>query len=524
MESFGETISTLKFAERVSSVELGAACSNKVSGEVQNLRDQVAQLRDAAAKKDAEIERFQALKDRAPPTGESNLLANEKLKFKPMGASPRAQCMNMDQAAVQKNRRLHIDREGIVAEHVGQSICKMPGQPKQPSSLVLNTSHDSEDAIEQFVSSSAVCSPLGSPTERRIAFEGSEVASDMNDKLRLLKMQHASLGQNHMSMDADIVVPTFKARHKQQETSSLGNQGEIIMHDIKHLSRILDITPQMASSNSKEESILNPERSANSGHQSVSASKEDEKLLVGYSKYIAGHDRSGLDIACSAVPSQSAPCLMLLSNGVFSSKHVSNGCSNPLIQEPLLPTANDGQNNQGVFDSKRSSGLSHDVLDGPFENDGMPVELRDGYQDDSMSLFSESGLSAETDHLLSSGPVDQNKKLQSGQPQHERKAVFQTAVPRPPVKNAPTKVSPIRSDRRSLGGQLPQIRTRRYTNGPIVASTDKPATKQNIFLRGSSVPEASQDGVSENNGPYDAALKPSLSCNISAGKSSKRWI
>jgi len=299
----------------------------------------------------------------------------------------------------------------------------MPGQPKQPSSLVLNTSHDSEDAIEQFVSSSAVCSPLGSPTERRIAFEGSEVASDMNDKLRLLKMQHASLGQNHMSMDADIVVPTFKARHKQQETSSLGNQGEIIMHDIKHLSRILDITPQMASSNSKEESILNPERSANSGHQSVSASKEDEKLLVGYSKYIARHDRSGLDIACSAVPSQSAPCLMLLSNGVFSSKHVSNGCSNPLIQEPLLPTANDGQNNQGVFDSKRSSGLSHDVLDGPFENDGMPVELRDGYQDDSMSLFSESGLSAETDHLLSSGPVDQNKKLQSGQPQHERKWV-----------------------------------------------------------------------------------------------------
>ncbi|CAN5963385.1 unnamed protein product [Sphagnum jensenii] len=168
----------------------------------------------------------------------------------------------------------------------------------------------------------------------------------------------------------------------------------------------------MASSNSKEESILKecPERSTNSGHRNVSASEEDEKLLVGYSNYIAGHDRSGLDIACSAVPSQSAPCLMLLSNGVFSSKHVSNGCSNPLIQEPLLPTANDGQNNQGVVDSKRSSGLLHDVLDGPFKNNGMLVELRDGYQDDSMSLFSESGLSAETDHLLSLGPVDENKE------------------------------------------------------------------------------------------------------------------
>jgi kinesin family protein C2/C3 len=41
MESFGETISTLKFAERVSSVELGAARSNKESGDMQNLKDQV---------------------------------------------------------------------------------------------------------------------------------------------------------------------------------------------------------------------------------------------------------------------------------------------------------------------------------------------------------------------------------------------------------------------------------------------------------------------------------------------------
>ncbi len=41
IESFGETVSTLKFAERVSSVELGAARSNKESGEILNLRAQV---------------------------------------------------------------------------------------------------------------------------------------------------------------------------------------------------------------------------------------------------------------------------------------------------------------------------------------------------------------------------------------------------------------------------------------------------------------------------------------------------
>lgn len=40
-DSYGETISTLKFAERVSAVELGAARLNKESGEVRELKEQV---------------------------------------------------------------------------------------------------------------------------------------------------------------------------------------------------------------------------------------------------------------------------------------------------------------------------------------------------------------------------------------------------------------------------------------------------------------------------------------------------
>nr|AMS24247.1 kinesin 14-IIa protein [Marsilea vestita] len=55
-DSYGETISTLKFAERVAKVELGAAQSNKESGEIRELRDQVAYLRDALARKEAELE------------------------------------------------------------------------------------------------------------------------------------------------------------------------------------------------------------------------------------------------------------------------------------------------------------------------------------------------------------------------------------------------------------------------------------------------------------------------------------
>jgi len=40
-DAVGETISTLKFAERVASVELGAAKANKESSEVRELKEQV---------------------------------------------------------------------------------------------------------------------------------------------------------------------------------------------------------------------------------------------------------------------------------------------------------------------------------------------------------------------------------------------------------------------------------------------------------------------------------------------------
>lgn len=39
--AIGETISTLKFAERVSTIELGAARSNKESGEIRDLKEEV---------------------------------------------------------------------------------------------------------------------------------------------------------------------------------------------------------------------------------------------------------------------------------------------------------------------------------------------------------------------------------------------------------------------------------------------------------------------------------------------------
>ncbi|XP_010489762.1 PREDICTED: kinesin-like protein KIN-14G [Camelina sativa] len=53
-EALGETLSTLKFAERVATVELGAARVNKDTSEVKELKEQIASLKLALARKENE--------------------------------------------------------------------------------------------------------------------------------------------------------------------------------------------------------------------------------------------------------------------------------------------------------------------------------------------------------------------------------------------------------------------------------------------------------------------------------------
>nr|XP_023926072.1 kinesin-like protein KIN-14J [Quercus suber] len=62
VNSYSESLSTLKFAERVSGVELGAARSNKEGRDVRELMEQVASLKSTIAKKDEEIEQLQLRK------------------------------------------------------------------------------------------------------------------------------------------------------------------------------------------------------------------------------------------------------------------------------------------------------------------------------------------------------------------------------------------------------------------------------------------------------------------------------
>ncbi|XP_068636500.1 kinesin-like protein KIN-14F isoform X2 [Aristolochia californica] len=60
MDAIGETISTLKFAERVTSIELGAAHANKETGEVRELKEEVSSLKAALERKEAELEQLKS--------------------------------------------------------------------------------------------------------------------------------------------------------------------------------------------------------------------------------------------------------------------------------------------------------------------------------------------------------------------------------------------------------------------------------------------------------------------------------
>ncbi|XP_029126779.1 kinesin-like protein KIN-14L isoform X2 [Cajanus cajan] len=81
-DSFGETVSTLKFAQRVSTVELGAARMNKESSEVMQLKEQVENLKIALANKEAQRAMFNRIKEPHTPL-EKPTLVSEKTPLRP---------------------------------------------------------------------------------------------------------------------------------------------------------------------------------------------------------------------------------------------------------------------------------------------------------------------------------------------------------------------------------------------------------------------------------------------------------
>ncbi|CAO2186393.1 unnamed protein product [Urochloa humidicola] len=140
-ESYAETLSTLKFAQRASTVELGTAHANKESGEIRDLKEQVDTLKKALASKEFEktslklkenattTERTKQVLDRTPPRSRRLSLENAssgKARM-PERKIPRTPCSTM---SFTRDRSITHDKEcstdGFHSIKHHKSLTQMP--------------------------------------------------------------------------------------------------------------------------------------------------------------------------------------------------------------------------------------------------------------------------------------------------------------------------------------------------------------------------------------------------------------
>ncbi|KAL6006096.1 hypothetical protein ACLOJK_040141 [Asimina triloba] len=136
VESYSETVSTLKFAERVSGVELGAARSNKEGKDVRDLMEQgpitpsaskVSFLKETIAKKDDEIVRLQALKDQK---NQSPRISSEMREPKSLRRAPSSPGrLSPSSRPTNQNRKVSRGRAAVSTDKAGSDMdyCSEPG-------------------------------------------------------------------------------------------------------------------------------------------------------------------------------------------------------------------------------------------------------------------------------------------------------------------------------------------------------------------------------------------------------------
>ncbi|GMP87553.1 hypothetical protein CsSME_00039878 [Camellia sinensis var. sinensis] len=135
-DSIGETLSTLKFAERVATVELGAARVNKDGADVKELKEQIASLKAALARKEGQSELMQQKIAGSPcgivsspyhrsPQG-GDILADQKSRRKPMGDVGNIEEVQNNSGLRQKRQSFDLDE--LLGSSSPWSPVTSPGQ------------------------------------------------------------------------------------------------------------------------------------------------------------------------------------------------------------------------------------------------------------------------------------------------------------------------------------------------------------------------------------------------------------
>ncbi|KAF8401402.1 hypothetical protein HHK36_012341 [Tetracentron sinense] len=130
-DSVGETISTLKFAERVATVELGAARLNKDSADVKELKEQIASLKVALARKEGEPEYLQhSISSNSPERHRMNASGSSPLPSNKQGGG--------DMSGGHSSRRQPMEDVGNI-EVRNNSVLRPKGQSFDLQELLMNS-------------------------------------------------------------------------------------------------------------------------------------------------------------------------------------------------------------------------------------------------------------------------------------------------------------------------------------------------------------------------------------------------
>ncbi|OIT32171.1 kinesin-4 [Nicotiana attenuata] len=163
LHAVGETLSTLKFAERVSTIELGTARVNKESSDVKELKEQIAGLKAALARKEEEQGRR--------PTSRSS--TPERVRTGSCGSSLSSSCQSMVDLSSHHSQLM---------EDVGSNI----EVKKKSASKMRRRSLDPKD----FQMNSPPWPPVNSPASREDDKES--VSGDWVDKIMVNKQDGLS--------------------------------------------------------------------------------------------------------------------------------------------------------------------------------------------------------------------------------------------------------------------------------------------------------------------------------------------
>ncbi|KAM3326414.1 kinesin-like protein KIN-14I [Capsicum chacoense] len=156
-EAVGETISTLKFAERVSTVELGAARVNKDSTDVKELKEQIAILKAALEKKE-----------------EESVLMQHKVMSSPGGMPP-----SPIQSTPQK-------REALADSNVQRRPMDDVGNIEISSNSAFRQKRPSYD-VDELLVNSPPWPPINSPCENYEGYDKDTGTGEWVDKVMVNK-------------------------------------------------------------------------------------------------------------------------------------------------------------------------------------------------------------------------------------------------------------------------------------------------------------------------------------------------